>query len=106
MSADLVVDDTGTKMRITCRKKSDNSVIDLTGAAVTIGWRNEADTADVEKTMAIVGVATDGVAEYQFLVGDLYANFMSFEFEITDAGGFILTGLDLVKQIVRDAIVA
>ena len=105
MSADLIVGDTGSIMRINCKKKSDGTAINLTGASVRIGWRNEDDDADVTRAMTI-GDAVNGIAEYKFVVADLYGNFMKFEFEITDSGGEILTGLTVFKQIVREPIVA
>lgn len=104
MSADLIVDDTGTIMRITCTRKRNGIAIDLTGATVYICWIAE-DGTEVKQQMAISDAA-NGQADYQFGVGELYANFMSFEFEINDAGGEVMTSLELHKQIVRDPIVA
>ena len=80
---DFVENDDGSILRITCYN-DDQSVIDLTGATVVLRWRNSSG-AMVERNMTIVGAATNGIAEYQFSLGELFAPKMHFGYRITDA---------------------
>jgi hypothetical protein len=103
MTFRFVSGDTGSKLRVTCRNDSDNSVIDLTGATVALRWYNRATDAVIERTMSIINPATGGQAEYQFAAAELVAPEMDFEVRITDSGGKIVRSLDLLAEGVRQA---
>lgn len=99
-SYQFVAGDTGSKLRVTCKNDSDNTVIDLTDATVKLKWKDSSGTLQ-SKTMTIISPATNGIAEYQFASGELYSGTMSFEIEITDAGGKIIKSLDYIVERVR-----
>ena len=80
---DFVENDDGSILRITCYN-DDSSIIDLTGTAIVLRWRGS-DGAMVERNMTIVGAAINGVAEYPFSAGELFAPKMHFGYRITDA---------------------
>jgi len=44
----------------------------------------------------------NGVAEYQFLAGEIIVPKMKFEVEITDSSGFVVTNLTLIEVGVRE----
>ncbi len=96
---EFVAGDTGSVRRITCRN-ADGTPIDLTGASVTIRWRDSGGNV-VERAMIIVS-AIDGVAEYQFAAGELYAPRMALGYRITDAAGNTITSRRIDGVIVRD----
>lgn len=98
----FVAGDTGSKLEVTCKNDADNSAINLTGATVKLKWKDSGGALQT-KTMTITGAAT-GVAEYQFLTGELFAGTTDFEVEITDAGGKIIRCLDLLREKVRAAL--
>ncbi len=95
----FVEDDTASKLRVTCKNKGTGVAIDLTGSTVQLQWKTRKGEF-VEKTMSHVD-ATNGIAEYQFLTGELAAPNMKFEVEITGAGGNILRSLDVLYELVR-----
>ncbi len=96
---DFVAGDTGSVLRITCRN-ADGAIIDLTGATVTLRWKDQAGIL-VERNMTIVGAATNGVAEYQFAAGELYAGRMRFGYRVTDATGNKISSRQLDEYTVR-----
>jgi hypothetical protein len=75
-------------------------VIDLTGATVRIRWKDKAGTV-VEKSMTVTD-PTGGVAEYQFVTGELEAGTTGFEIEITDPQGDIIKNLSLLLVRIRE----
>lgn len=98
----FVAGDTGSKLKVTCKNDADNTAINLTGATLKLKWKNSGGVL-VSQTMTITSAAT-GVAEYQFLTGELFAGTMDFEVEITDAGGKIIRCLDLISEKIRAAL--
>ncbi len=96
----FVEGDTASMLRVTCKNKVTGSVIDLTASTVQLQWKTRKQ-AFVEKTMAIVTPATDGIAEYQFLTGELEEPAMKFEVEVTNAAGKVFHSLDLLYELVR-----
>ena len=102
---DFVVGDTASKLEVTCTDNETGLVINLSGATVKLQWLAVDGTTEVNKTMTITD-AGNGVAEYLFLVTELYAGVMIFEVEITDAGGGVITNLIPIKRMVRARIVA
>ena len=105
MSYEFVAGDTGSKLRVTCKNSSDLTAIDLTGAVVALKWRSSVSDAIVTKTMTLLSPNTDGKAEYQFGTSELEKGPMSFEVQITDAGGKVVRSLDLISETVREALV-
>ena len=99
MGYDFVENDTGGKLRITC-KSAQGSAIDLTGAVITLKWR-KADGQLESKPMSVVGAASDGVAEYRFKAAELFAPVMRCAVMITDAAGYELSSLDHINLKVR-----
>lgn len=98
----FVAGDTGSKLEVTCKNDADNTAINLTGATVKLKWKDAGGTLQT-KTMTITSAAT-GVAEYQFLAGELFAGLMNFEVEITDSGGKIIRCLEIIAEKVRAAL--
>lgn len=99
----FVSGDTGSTLKVTCKNDSDNAVIDLTGATIKLKWKDSSSTLQT-RTMTIVSPATSGIAEYQFLAGELFAGLMNFEIEITDSGGKIIRCLEIIAEKVRAAL--
>ena len=99
----FVSGDTGSELEVTCKDDDSGVVIDLTGSTVRLKWLDASDSLQ-SKTMSIVGAATDGVAKYKFLADELIPPQMHFEVEITDAGGFVLHNLELIRESVREAL--
>ena len=97
---DFSAGDTGSTLRVTCKDVS-GVVINLTGATARLKWRK------VDKTLASVVMtitnAAGGVAEYQFVAGELYDPGMDFRTEITDATGKILKNINTIYKTVRPA---
>ena len=102
-SYQFVANDTGSKLKVTCKNDADSTVIDLTGATVKLKWKNSSGILQT-KTMTVLTPATNGQAEYQFLIGELFSGTMDFEVEITDSGGKITRCLDLIAEKVRAAL--
>lgn len=100
MAYDFVSGDTGSKIQVTCKDNDLGTAINLTGATVTISWENASGTV-VTKTMTITN-AVSGIAEYQFLAGELLSGKMKFEIVITDAIGKIISNLSLIEVSVRE----
>ena len=96
----FVADDTASKLRVTCKNKGTGVVIDLTGSTVQLQWKTRKGVF-VEKTMDIVTPATNGIAEYQFVAGELESPAMKFEVEVTDGTGKVFRSLDLLYELVR-----
>lgn len=99
----FVSGDTGSTLKVTCKNDSDSTIIDLTGATVKLRWKDSSSTLQT-RTMSIVSPATGGIAEYQFLAGELFAGLMNFEIEITDSGGKIIRCLEIISEKVRAAL--
>jgi hypothetical protein len=99
----FVAGDTGSKLRVTIRKKSDGSVWDLTGQTVTLKWLDANGTL-VTKTMSSSDPTT-GIAEYQFTTGELFTGEMRFEVRVVGPGGTV-HGLAILREIVRAPIEA
>lgn len=97
--ADLVTGDTGSKLKVTCLDSGTNLPVNLSGSTVRLRWEGEAGV--VTKVMSITD-ATNGKVEYQFLANDIIAPKMRFEVEITDAGGFVVSNLELIELEVRE----
>ena len=102
MTADMVAGDTGTVLRVNCERKSDGTPINLNGASVDLHWL-DANGVLATRSMSIID-APNGVVAYQFQADELYPHLMSFEVEITDAVGAVLKNVELIKQIVREAV--
>jgi len=96
MGVSFIANDTGSVLEVTCQNDSDSSAINLTGATVTLRWNNIAGTT-VEQAMTITN-ATGGVAQYQFTAGELEEGTTSYEVEITDSGGDIITSLKRLRE--------
>lgn len=96
---DLVTGDTGSKLQVTCKDNDSGAVIDLTGATVTLRWQNKLGVVQ-NKTMTITNAA-GGVAEYEFLAGEISYPKMSFEVRIVDSGGKEITNLEPIELVVR-----
>ncbi len=99
MSYDFVENDTGGKLRVTC-KSAQGAAIDLTGATITLKWR-KADGQLETKPMSTVGAASGGIAEYQFAAAELFAPVMRCAVMITDASGYELSSLDHINLKIR-----
>lgn len=98
---DFVEGDTGSVLRVTCLKKSDGTAINLTGATVRLKWIGSDGSTLTTQVMTIESPASAGIVTYQFAADELFPHLMKFEVEITDAGGYVLSNLELIKQIVR-----
>lgn len=98
----FVAGDTGSKLEVTCINDDTGAVINLTGSTVKLKWKNTAGVLQI-KTMTITS-AVGGVAEYQFLTGELFSGTMNFEVEITDSSSKIIRSLDLISEKVRRAL--
>ena len=100
MSAELVTNDTGSVLRLTCKDNELGTAIDLTASTVRLRW--EDDTATVQtRTMTIEDTA-GGIVTYQFLSGEIVYPKMRFEVEITDSGGYIISNLSLLEIETRE----
>jgi hypothetical protein len=100
MTYDFVSGDTGSKLKVTVKDAASGAAVNLTGMTVRLKWYDP-DGALVTKTMTNDPNPALGVSEYQFDAGELYAGTMKFEVEVTDAGGKIVSGLDLIQVSVR-----
>lgn len=98
MKYDVVQGDSGTALRVEC-VKGVSQAIDLTGATVTLKWRSKTRQL-VERGMTIVD-AVSGVAEYQFVAGELYAPSMDVTVMIVDMLGGVLHSREALKITVR-----
>ncbi len=96
---DFVTGDTGSTLRVTCRRKDALTIIDLSGATVVLSWKDK-DGNTVSKNMTLSD-AVNGIAIYKFLATELVDPWMSFEVQITDPGGFILSNLVPIEVKVR-----
>lgn len=97
MPYDVVAGDTGTILRVTI-KDTAGAAVDLTGASAVFRW---AGIAGLVEVAAVITDAVNGVVSHKFMAGEITAPDMSIEVEVTDSGGFKLTGLDLIKLTVR-----
>lgn len=102
-SFNLVSGDTGSKIRVTCKNDSDESIIDLTSKTVNLKWKNAAGVLQT-KQMTIINPATDGKAEYQFVTTEIYPDKMKLEVEIIDSISNKIRSLDLISLKVRTAL--
>ena len=97
---DLVTNDTGSKLQVTCSDNDTGAVLDLTGATVRARWE---DVSGIMQTYVMnITEPANGVAEYQFLVGEIVYPKMKIEIEVTDAGGFITSNLTPIELTVRE----
>jgi len=96
---DLVTGDTGSIIQVACTDSRTSDAINLTGATVRLKWIDNSNIV-VTKTMTVVSV-TAGTAKYQFLAGEIIYPKMTFEIEITDAWGAIITNLKPFELSVR-----
>lgn len=97
---DLVTGDTGSLLQVTCTDSRTAAAINLAGATVRLRWTNDAGVV-VTKPMTVVSAAA-GTAKYQFLAGEIIFPKMTFEVEITDSSGFIISNLALIEMTVRE----
>lgn len=100
MSYDLVTGDTGSVLSITVLDSDTGLAKDLTACSVIFRWEGETGTV-VNKT-ATISDAANGVVQYQFSAGEIFAPKMRVEVEVTDGAGFIVTGTDLITLQVRE----
>jgi hypothetical protein len=98
---DFREDDTASKRRVTCKDSQTSLPIDLTGATVKLQWRKP-DATLASVAMTVID-ALGGVAEYQFLAGELKPPGMDFTVEITDSGGKIVKNVNVIYNTVRPA---
>lgn len=101
MTYDFVSGDTGSKLRVTIIDSETSVAINLTGATVSLKWMDQGGVLKT-KTMSLVAPYTNGIAEYQFAAGELFAPKMRFEVSVVDIGGKEITGLDLIEIVVRE----
>jgi len=97
---DFVEGDTNSVIRVTIINKQTRAVIDLTGATVRFRFSIDAGPLKVP-VMTINAPATDGVCQYQFVVGDLTPGTMDAAIEVTFGDTTILSQLDQFKFQVR-----
>ncbi len=98
---DLVTGDTASKLVVTVKDNATSLPVNLTGVlSVKFRWRDN-DGAVAVKT-ATVTDAANGVVEYLFGAGEIIAPSMKIEVEVTDSGGKIMTGLELIELAVRE----
>jgi hypothetical protein len=97
---DFVALDTNSVVRVTIVNKQTRGVIDLTNATVLFIF--SIDTGPTKSpTMTVLAPATAGIAEYQFVTGDLVAGTMSAAVQVTFADTTILSQLDSFTFQVR-----
>jgi len=99
MDYDFGEDDTGSKLRVTCKDSQTGLPINLTGATVKLQWRKP-DVTLASVVMTVID-ALGGVAEYLFAAGELKPKGMDFTVEITDSGGKILKNVNVIYKTVR-----
>jgi len=95
----FVSGDTGSKLQVTCKNESDESIIDITGSIVKLKWKDSGGVL-ITKTTTVTS-ATGGMAEYQFGSSELFAGTMAFEVEITDTSSNIISSLVMPDKRVR-----
>jgi len=100
MAYDLVTGDTGSILQVTCKDNDTSTAINLTGSTVKARWE-DATGAVVTKTMTVT-TAASGIAQYQFLTGEIIAPKMKIEIEITDSGSKVVSNLALIELLVRE----
>jgi len=98
MRYDFVQDDTGSSLRIECLDAA-NAPIDITGGTVTLKWRDKARQL-ITHDMSMID-AVNGIAEYQFAVGELFAPSMDITVRIVDSQGQVLHSRESIKLSVR-----
>ena len=98
MRYDFVQDDTGSTLRVECIDAV-GSVIDITGGTVTLKWRDKTRQL-ITRNMSMIDAA-NGVAEYQFVAGELFAPSMDITVRIVDSGGKVLHSREPIKISVR-----
>ncbi len=90
---DFVALDTNSVVRVTIVNKQTRAVIDLTNSTVLFIFSIDGGPTK-SATMTVLAPATAGVAEYQFITGDLVAGTMNANIEVTFADSTILSQLD------------
>ena len=88
-------------LEITCTRK-DGTVIDLTGSAVQLIWDDQ-NGNDVIGDATIID-ATNGVIQYRFRNGQVYAPEMNIEVKITDGSGNTIRSTQTIDLTVREAV--
>ncbi len=102
MAIEFVAGDTGSVYRVTCKNNQDGSVISLSGAtAVKLNFKIDSGTTKTPDMTITNPPGTDGVAEYQFVSGDLVAGRMQAAVEITDSTAKVITELEPLVASVR-----
>jgi len=99
MAVQFVENDTGSVLQVTCTDDDTGAVIDLTGAVLILRYKIKTALA-VEKTMVITPPATNGIATYQFLSGELTPGPFRGEVQITDAG-VVTTSLNDIELDIK-----
>lgn len=84
MGFEFVAGDTASKLRVFCKDSDASVALDLSGSTVLLRWNKNSDGSLVEKQMTITDAAL-GIAEYQFLAGELEAPVMTFAVKVTFA---------------------
>lgn len=100
---DFVANDTLSKLKVTCVKRSDGSPVDLTGSTVNLKFRS--GSGSIQNRPMVLSDPVNGKVEYTFIAGELIADDLTAEVEITNAGGFIMSSLSFVKHRVRPKLV-
>lgn len=84
-------------LRATFRSRQTKALVDLTGATIRLYWR--IDGGAKQTRVMTVTDPLSGTASYQFSSGDLtalaFGSTMIAEAEVTDAGGRVLTQLNV-----------
>lgn len=105
-AVDLVAGDTGSLHGpVTCVDKA-GAIINLTGATVLLKYKitlNGVEGSEQVKTMTINAPATAGIAQYQFLAGELTEGIQKGFVHVTDSGGFINSELCKFTKTIRAA---
>ncbi len=96
----FVAGDTNSVVRVTIVNKQTRAAIDLTNATVLFIFSIDGG-ATKSATMTVLPPATAGVAQYQFVTGDLVAGVMIANIEVTFADTTILSQLDSFTFQVR-----
>lgn len=102
--ADLVAGDTQTELVVTFLNQETGLPVPLAGLEATYRWSTHAAGArsrTVERTMTKDQPETLGRARYRFAAGELVAGIMEGEARLTDGSGAQVTGLEVIRKVVR-----
>lgn len=92
MSVQFVEGDTGTVLTVTCVSAEDDTVIPLGSITPSIVWKDSTGTAQT-RTMTVTD-ATNGECQYQFAADELEWPEITFEVQLLDNTGSVVTSLD------------